>query len=185
MARTYSVDPWNARIWFLTTLDTINFSPPTKMNREVKSTLGLVLAIVWTDLCFSNEAELIHYASEYRGLVTGRSTQEETIKTLGPVERVDKTSNGENLHFAKVIVNFSSPDPRTINTVIIFLDREFTTRSGVSIGYPVSRLKEKIPHLEGEKNVYVDMQEGIVFWTNGIEVQRIVLTRALVRLKSS
>jgi hypothetical protein len=30
------------------------------------------------------------------------------------------------------------------------------------------------------------MQEGIVFWTNGIEVQRIVLTRALVRrLKSS
>jgi hypothetical protein len=146
-----------------------------------KAILAMVIAVC--AVFSSHSSEIVFYTNEYRGLLTGESTVAEVFKMLGEPESKQETKNGKNFSFDQVRVNFSGEDRTRINSIVVYSDQNYTTKSGVGLGTRVSELKQKVPRIFQHEDYFVDFEEGICFETDGETVREIVLTRALRKIQ--
>lgn len=120
------------------------------------------------------------YSHDYRDLVPGESDRATVKKVLGDPIKIKKMSNGENYEYANLTINFSTPDPEVINTILFHSQSDFVCPNGFRIGDEVSVLLKTDLELEPSKVAVTDMGKGILYWHADGKVTKIVLARSLV-----
>lgn len=138
----------------------------------------LALTAVGFIHCSPAAAATRNYTNNYRGVYTGISSLFDTFRQLGTPIKVERAGGGYKYRFKKVDVTFAGKENARVNTIIIDKDYQYVDPNGVKMGDKIENVTRKTSVKKGNRYM-ADKSNGIIYWHDGKNITRIVLTESL------
>ncbi len=125
-----------------------------------------------------NAREVLFFENSFRGIVPGETQLSEIIRVHGAPRGKQSNSNNVKYFFRGFDVTIQDKTGKT-NTILVY-DNKYVDKNGINVGTSKKSVMITLKQMT-EKNYLVDKINGIIYWFEKSEVEKIVLVYSVLK----